>query len=68
MNLLTLEDTINEIIDMIPYAFEYYLNVLPDDEFDDKTADMEKEESEEEDDNDDNDSSNMDDEDDNDEN
>lgn len=50
MNLYLLEETINDILDMMPYALEYFLDVRPDEDDEGKT--IEEEDDEEEDDND----------------
>ena len=39
LNLYTLDETINDIIMFLPYSLEFYLNVVPDNEFEDKTED-----------------------------
>lgn len=58
MNLYLLEETVNEILDMMPYALEYFLDVRPDEdgegktieEEDDNEDDEDKDESDDEDD------------------
>lgn len=49
MNIFSLDDLVKEIIDLLPYSLEYFLNVVPDQEFDDKTNDDSFEEEEEDD-------------------
>lgn len=39
LNIFSLDDLVNEIIELLPYALEFYLNIVPDEEFDDKTDD-----------------------------
>ena len=57
MNLYLLEETINDILDMIPYALEYYLDVRPDEDDEGKTIEEEDEEDDEDGDDDDKDGS-----------
>lgn len=47
MNLYILEETINDILDMMPYALEYYLDVRPDEDEEGKTIEEEDEEDDE---------------------
>lgn len=47
MNLYILEETINDILDMMPYALEYYLDARPDEDDEGKTIEEEDEEDDE---------------------
>lgn len=47
LNIFALDDLINEIMEILPYSLEFYLNTVPDQEFDDKTEDDSVEEEEE---------------------
>ena len=47
MNLYILEETVNDILDMMPYALEYYLNVRPDEDDEGKTIEEEEEDDDE---------------------
>lgn len=38
-----MDDNIENITDQLPYALEFYMNVVPDEEIDDKTDDEEYE-------------------------
>ena len=46
MNLYILEETVNEILDMMPYALEYFLDVRPDEDDEGKTIEEEDEDNE----------------------
>ena len=52
MNLYLLEETVNDILDMMPYALEYYLDARPDDDGEGKTVEEEDEDDEDGDDDD----------------
>lgn len=47
MNLYMLEETVNDILDMMPYALEYFLDVRPDDDGEGKTIEEEDEDDDE---------------------
>jgi len=49
MNLFILEETINDILDMMPYALEYFLDVRPDEDDEGKTIEEDDEEDDEDD-------------------
>lgn len=50
MNLFILEETVNDILDMMPYALEYFLDVRPDEDDEGKTIEEDDEEDNEDDD------------------
>ena len=49
MNLYLLEETVNEILDMMPYALEYYLDVRPEDDDEGKTIEEDDDDDEDDD-------------------
>ena len=55
MNIYLLEETINDIIDTMPYALEYYLDVRPEDDDEGKTIEEDDDDDNDDDEDDDND-------------